>query len=147
MQIKRNILSTLLLMILLIGSGALFAQNMNRCCEPTHSKNERHHDCCHCEIHVDICSSHRFALDHRCSVGENKPLEYINSDQQKRRGANSSQLSSGAQLTASLQRGFGISVTPPILALSRLIEAWQDDEPRGAYHPSTDSLRAPPALV
>ncbi len=136
MNVRRSIMSTILLVILLIGGGTMLSLSLNHCCEPTHTQQ---HHCCSCEKHASDCDSHRFALDHKCTSNTTLQLEFTPQGSENR----SAKIGS----TAAILFTIIVALSTILCSAPSNIEHVEDERIRRLYTLTSRSLRAPPVLA
>ncbi len=144
MRVKRAILSTILLMIFIIGGGVMLSQYSQRCCEPLHIE---HHNCCHCENHADDCDTHRLAIEHKCANDKILQLEFTLPSGEHSRLTRGGIHAKNIELYSAILLIAALCFVPLLTAAMRRVKRCDNEDIRALFSPSSRSLRAPPVLA
>lgn len=129
-------MSTILLVILLIGGGTMLSLSLNHCCEPTHTQQ---HHCCSCEKHTNDCDTHRFVLDHKCTANTSIQLEFTPQSSENR----STKIGSAAAILFTII----VALSTLLCSVPSNIEHTEDERIWRLCTLTSRSLRAPPVLA
>ncbi|MFI3302284.1 MAG: hypothetical protein SNH35_03205 [Rikenellaceae bacterium] len=131
-SVSKKIVSAVMMMLIIVTACSVFASLVHDCC----AVDERvaHHQCCHCDDHADECTTHTYAVDHKCYEVE----------------ALDSECTPPQHRTEELQHYF-LTYTFIYNLLTRSVdepswEVWLCDIFIDCYVPSAGLLRAPPAF-